>query len=62
MRRTNADLQSPLELILEDGISAPQLPTPRGTPQLEDIFAAPTISDSLFDLLDDSLDAGYTEG
>jgi hypothetical protein len=61
MRRTNANLQSPLEVVLEDGASAAQLPTPRGTPQLEDIPAAPTISDSLFDHLDDSLDTGYSE-
>ena len=38
------------------------LPTPRETPHPEDpIPAAPTISDSLFDLVDDSLDSGYLD-
>lgn len=46
---------------MEEDASAAQLPTPRETPQPEDIAAVPTISDSLFDLLDGSLDAGYSD-
>ena len=39
------------------------LPTPRETPHPEDpIPAALTISDSLFDPLDDSFDTGYSDG
>ena len=50
----------PLAEISED---ANILPTPRETPHPEDpIPAAPTISDSLFDPLDDSFDTGYSDG
>ena len=49
----------PLADISED---ANILPTPRETPHPEDpIPAAPIISDSIFDLLDDSLDTGYSD-
>ncbi|KAN0135024.1 hypothetical protein V8E53_007142 [Lactarius tabidus] len=41
--------------------NADQLPTPRETLQPEDTLTAPIISDCLFDLLNDSLDGGYSE-
>jgi hypothetical protein len=47
--------------VSEDYTSADQLPTPRETPQPEDTYTAPTISDSLFDHLDDVLDNGYAD-
>jgi hypothetical protein len=47
--------------VLEDYTSADQLPTPRETPQPEDTYTAPTISDSLFNHLDDVLDNGYAD-
>lgn len=50
---------TPLTQILEN---ANVLPTPRETPHPEDpLSALPTISDSLFDNLDDSLDSGYSD-
>lgn len=55
---------SPLQEVPEDGPSsytADQLPTPRETPHPEDAFTAPIISDSIFDLLNNSFDAGYSD-
>jgi hypothetical protein len=47
--------------VSEDYTSADQLPTPRETPQPEDTYTAPTISNSLSDHLDDALDNGYAD-
>ncbi|KAN0130001.1 hypothetical protein V8E53_012155 [Lactarius tabidus] len=59
--QTRASGLSLLEQVLEDYTSADQLPTPRETPQPEDTYTAPTISNSLFDHLDDALDNGYAD-
>ncbi|KAN0136391.1 hypothetical protein V8E53_005759 [Lactarius tabidus] len=59
--RTRASGLSLLEQVSEDYTSADQLPTPRETPQPEDTYTAPTISNSLFDHLDDALDNGYAD-
>jgi hypothetical protein len=48
-------------VVPEDELSADQLPTPRDTPQPENITTTPAISDSLFDVLNDSLDTGFTD-
>jgi hypothetical protein len=50
-----------LEQVSEDYTSADQLPTPRETPQPEDTYTALTISNSLFDHLDNALDNGYAD-
>jgi hypothetical protein len=59
--QTRASGLSLLEQVSEDYTSADQLPTPRETPQPEDTYTAPTISNSLFDHLDDALDNGYAD-
>ncbi|KAN0138134.1 hypothetical protein V8E53_004023 [Lactarius tabidus] len=59
--QNKASNQSPLHVVPEDELSADQLPTPRDTPQPENITTTPAISDSLFDVLNDSLDTGFTD-
>lgn len=52
---------STLEVVPEDDSQVDQLPMPRETPQLEESCALPTISNALFDVLNNSLGAGYSD-